>query len=179
MTFDQNIDFLVSDYGECDFIINRSNISGSVSYKSNHGVIDKYNVVEYGEERLLLFDLDRFFSDYFIIKNMNSNKEISSSKIVLIVEIDRFNTNVKENMISLLDSISNSLCTGKIAILISSHTTVLNIDLACLKLLPKVLKSSYKKKGILAVRFAEGSRLQYFVDIERILSNQFLRKEIV
>ena len=168
MTSDSINDFLFIHYKHKDVIINRKQFSRSVSFNSLQTLEfeNKYllDVIEYGQEKILNFDLDRYLTQTFKVEME------SPTKLCIIANLDQLQDSTAEVIKPLLFNCPEEIEKNAISFSISSRSEIKKYDLDEFKELSKVYNEPFKKKGILSC-FFNGDRIQYFIDIDKILYN--------
>ncbi|MBN2618806.1 MAG: hypothetical protein JXR64_10905 [Spirochaetales bacterium] len=161
-------DFLFIHYKYKDFIVDRNRFSSSVSFnkKMDVDIDSKYlkDVIEYGQEKILNFNLDQYLEDIFKI-------EIDSlSKICIISKIDQFSIKTQELLKKIFSKCNESITRELISFSITSKSEIKKNSIHAFKSLSKIYKDQFEEKGI-QYCFFENDRIQYFIDIDKILLN--------
>ncbi len=171
-------DFLVIQYGSIDLIINRKRIIGSISFKESgffanqDGSLINGSIV-YDSSKIAVLDFNGYMCDNFF------RTKHDKGCVFLVFELSGFN---KDGLSLLVKDINKSVkgaINDRIGLLVSSSVLIDHIEIGDFKLLPKVMKSGYTKKGILALRFYSDDIVQYFIDIDRIILKMIFDKDYV
>lgn len=166
-----NIDFLIIQYGFYEFIVNRSNIDGSISFEDTNdenGENTYVNgVINYDGDLMPVFDLDTFIRKEFHIVS-------DSSRVAIILNISEFAELNKKKLQDVTKEFEVDLSLQKIAVLVSSQSLVKEENVHNLKIVPQILREFYNKIGLLAVNFSGDEKIRIFIDIEKILFSLML-----
>ena len=162
-------DFLVLAYREIDFLINRSQFSGSSSLneirESGFDTPDYFNkYTDYNKKSLVLCDFDQFLMDRYRCSNP------SQLKLCLIIRIDEFDNKSSLSIMEIIRQHENSY-SDIIGLIVSSQVEMRPLKLSGFNLNPPGLNSRLYKNGLLGCRFREAERIQFFIDIKTNIEN--------
>lgn len=171
-------DFLVVQYAANSFLINREQFATSLYLEKEFPIKSSFKyfstLTEYDENYLIVFDFDRYLNDLF---NCASKEE---SKLILITDINLFAEVHQKLFDSLRLRKHNELFSKRyIAIKVCNTTKLESIPLVDLKLIPHSIRSAMGQNGMLGLRFQDNKKIQYFVDCETIMVNQFKKRRII
>jgi len=169
-------DFLSINYGNYDFIINRYNIVGSISYSGSQSLpftAEYFNgLINYGEMKIISFDIDRFLSKVFKLNNIDKNE----AKISIIGDLKKSSySNYKERFKEFILTQNIDCSPDLFSFLISFRSEVKRIEIRNLKIFPKILKNFYKNNGFLGCTFKDNNSIVFFIDIEKIIFDILLK----
>lgn len=167
--------FLIIHYEEMDFILNRTQITGSVSNiesrKISCQVPHVKEVIMYGNRKLLSVDLDSYLRYIFGIK------EEPQVKLSVIVDVENFSKFNRETILKIIDQ-DNIACDSRyISFSLTSRSEIRKLDITTLRLFPDTYRERYIHSGLIGCRFPEDNRVQYFADIENLFFNSLLNGE--
>ncbi|MBN1498716.1 MAG: hypothetical protein JW982_01050 [Spirochaetes bacterium] len=170
-----NCNFLIIHYSEFDFLLNRNQITGSVSNIESSS-LDSDNpyineIINYGDKKLISIDLDLFLRNIFPVKDG------SAAKLSVIADISVFSGKNREIITEIIKVTSESCDRKYISFSLSSQSEIKKIDIFSLKLFPLIFRKFYHQYGLLGCRFSEEGKIQYYTDIENLFFNALLKKE--
>ncbi len=160
-------EFLILNYADMDFIINRNQFITSVflenTIKFESGFKYLSSLVKYHEQTVPVFDADALLTDIY-------NCRIDSSlKLALISDLASFSESnrslYKKHILKQHPELSGEY----IALMVNSHARIKPLLLSEIKLIPSGIRMKHNKEGILGCRFSEQGNIQYFLDIETIV----------
>ena len=161
--------FLILDYPDMDFIVNRDQIFASLFLEETaffeSGLLYFPASMEYYEHRLPVFELDLFLKHTFTCKIE------SLVKFALICELSCFSPENQAVYQAQMLHAHPDFSSDYIAFKVSSHAKIRPVPLAEISLLPEGIRLKQNKEGILGCRFPAQANMQYFLDIETILFN--------
>ncbi len=169
-------DFLYIYYKEQNIVINRSQFSGSISLIGEKKLANKYSYfvssVTYNEKNIIVFDLDNYFSDNYRTESVND------TKLAIISRIDILEKSAIDKLYRDCFTYNSNLATDYIAFSLTSNSEIKNSPVMKFRLLSQTLNSHLRSKGLLATSFIE-SRIEYFIDLNHLLSYNLLNEVIV
>ncbi len=167
--------FLILNYSEMDFIINRNQFVTSIFLENTtrfeSGFKHITSLVRYYEQTLPVFDADA------LLKNSYNCRVNSSLRLALISDITSFSEKNRSLYKKHILKRHSDLSSKYLALMVSSHARIKSLALSESKLIPQGIKMIYKQEGVLGCRFSEQGNIQYFLDIETLVFNQIAKKE--
>ncbi len=165
-------EFLILDYPDIDFIVNRDQIFASLFLEETSAFESRFRYLsaqmEYSDHTLPVFDLDLFLKDIFDCRIEGF------VKFALISEFAAFSEKLRgtyqQNMLQDYSELSSEY----IAFKVSSHAKIRPVPLPEISLLPSGIRWKQNKEGILGCRFPKDAHMQFFLDIETIVFNSLL-----
>ncbi len=162
-------DFLVLQYREIDFLIHRSQFTGSSSlnelYEVHSGCPDYFDkYTDYNSRNLVLCDFDQFLMDNYKCKNP------SRLKLCLIVNIADYNNETIQRVMKITD-LHEDVHIDSIGLIVSSQVEIKTLSLNEFYVNPPGLDGLLLRNGLLGCRFSNESRIQFFIDIETNIRN--------
>ncbi|HCL56357.1 MAG TPA: hypothetical protein DHW82_05035 [Spirochaetia bacterium] len=158
--------FLSIHYSNMDFYINRSQFFASVTPdilgKRKKAIPYFQEIIQYGEEKILLFDLDQFLCRHF------KTEKKDSSLLCIITDTKNYSKESQSILKQSLRKDKQSFSPHLIACLLPSSLEIKNISLSNLKLLSSYFFSCLYQHGIAACSFIE-KKIIYFIDLEKIM----------
>lgn len=161
-------DFLLLNYSNLDFIVNRSQFTGSTSLngirqiKSPLPYIDR--IFSYNNRNVLLFDCDSF------LKETYQCHDDSSSHLCLLIGMENFSERIRPLVEKMLGG-SKSLSREYLGLIITAHSEIKKISVNEIHLSPQGVRTRLKRNGLYGCRFQEENRIQHFIDLEIIIGN--------
>lgn len=160
-------EFLILDYSETGFIINRNQFSASILIEEEVQFASQINylssLIEYDGQTLPVFDFNAFINHTF-----NCNAE-SFFNIAIICNINLFseeNRSVYEEIVLRQNA---EFSPAYIAFKVSAYAAIKHLPLSEIRFIPPVLKARLNTEGVLGCRFPSENMIQYFVDIETMI----------
>ena len=164
-------DFLNIHYNNIDFYINREQFCGSSTFAIiGSAQIDfKYfsDITIYGEEKLLLFDLNSY-----LIKKFNA-KLNGTAKLTIIVDTNNFSQNNKKTVEKNLLFDGREYSTRYIGCLIPSSSEITKSPLQQFHIFSDIFLQTLLRYGIIACFFA-GKKIMYLIDLEKFIVSALL-----
>lgn len=161
-------DFLLLNYADMDFIVNRSQFSGSTSLNDVKTVKSPLpyikSVFPYNNSKILLFDCDSFLRETY---NSHSN---SNSQLCLLMSMENFSTRVRALVKRVLKG-NNSLSQDYLGLIITSQSEIKRLNINEIHLSPLGVRSVLNNNGLYGCRFLQEDRIQYFIDLEIMIHN--------
>lgn len=162
-------DFLVLQYKELDFLINRRQFTGSSSLNEiNDSEIetpeyfDKYT--DYNNKRLVLCDFDQYLMDKYRCINP------SQLRICLIISVESFKTEYYQRILDVMNRYENAHF-DSIGLIVSSLVEMRPLPLKDININPPGLDERLQRNGLLGCRFSGLERIQFFIDIKTSIIN--------
>ncbi len=161
-------EFLIVDGDETGFILNRDQIFRGAILKDSalerpFGYFS--SVMDYQEDSVAVFNLDAFFRDFFRYESA------SDLKISLVSDLSFFSDLRQFKYEDFIKESNAGISMRYIALKISGHARRKRFALSEIRVMPPGLGKRQKKMGILGCRFSRKGSVQYFLDIETIVSN--------
>jgi hypothetical protein len=164
-------DFLLLNYDDMDFIVNRSQFSGSTSLNDVKKVKSPLpyikSIFPYNSSKILLFDCDSFLRETY-----NSEKH-SSSHLCLLMGMENFSLKVRSLVKRVLKG-NESLSQEYLGLIITSQSEIKRLKINEIHLSPRGVRSVLNSNGLYGCRFPREDRIQYFIDLEIIIHNIIL-----
>ncbi|MDA3958953.1 hypothetical protein [Oceanispirochaeta sp.] len=161
-------DFLLLNYDNVDFFVNRSQFSGSTTLndirtiKSSLTYINK--VFKYNGNNILLFDCDQFLKDIYACEIGNK------SCLCLLMRLDNF-TDKNKPLIKKLLARNPRISQESLGLIITSHSEIKKLVFDEIYLSPRGVRRLLREQGLYGCRFPESGRIQYYIDLELIIIN--------
>jgi len=174
-------------YGDKNILIARDQCRGSIyinpsEYAESGNDFIRFTSL-YGKEHILVADLNRF------VAGTLGWPVQEDSKLALVLRTDSLSPYLKRQIVQYIES-CNRKRQGKkaaetdtkgkadtgglskkiIGFRINMDTEMIHMDLSELKLFPDVLRGGLKQRGFLALSFGCKRKIQYLLDVERILA---------
>ncbi|MDF2577975.1 MAG: hypothetical protein K0S74_1459 [Chlamydiales bacterium] len=171
---------LLLSYPEIDFLVNRDYIFASITLEKSIPINMSHkhinSAIKYKDSLVAMIDFAPYLQELFHFIDE------SKSNVVLIIAIDSFNYRNQQAIRKLLmqqgqQDLSDSYIALKAGHSAQIHKTPFNQ----LSLTPNCLRKSHWHAGLLGVRFLDikgqkQQKIQYLVDIERIVFHQILNQ---
>lgn len=161
-------DFLVLNYRDKDFLISRNQFSGSTSItdrkhlKSKNSYFRSY--IPYNGEKMLLCDFNLYLKDKF------DSEEAGMSQVSLILHLKDTPPRHRKILMKFLSQ-NPSFSQTALGIIVTSQAEIHQLPLYELNLNPPGLDQRLQFFGLLGVRFADETRVQFFIDLQKNLIN--------
>ncbi len=168
---------LLANYGDIDFLINRSQCSSSIfasgftPIKSKHRYLSR--LIEVDNDLCLLFDLDLYLTETFHLT------PTGTAQLAVIVDLKFFsNPTVRFLRQHVLPQLGQwEPDKDRVAFLISSNTSVQELKINDFSPHPPVLQKHLMKKGLVTTGFCD-TRIRFLIDLEKLIaSKQIFRRE--
>lgn len=175
-----NTNFLLIEHSKIDFLISRSQVFASIFLYSPQKIESNLRylsyIIEYKNQKLLLLELSKYLEEAFNIESKDS------SNLVLIIQINVFsesNRDIVKNLYKNICSyLGNDITSDYVALRVSSNIGIKNVSTNELEDIPLCIRKFESLNGVVALRFIEGSKIQYLIDIENIIIHKLLSKNI-
>jgi len=172
------VDFLLVEHERCGFLINGDQVTAGIVPGKVRGVASnlKYlaGFIVFRNQKVLLFDLEGYLDQTF------HSEGSSCSHLCLVSHVESFSPVGKKLMAKLARGRpGRNFSPEYVAFKLQSPTSIKRFSFNSLKLIPRCVRKSQEKAGILALCFREesnrgNSKIKYFIDIEKILFNRLL-----
>lgn len=176
MSETKNTRLLSSTYEKVDFLINKEEIFSSIILEALRTVRSSLRylsaVTLFKGQILPLFDLDSYLKKTFDIE-----KE-EKSYLTLILDAELFSKENREYLKQFYweNGVTARFSPNYVALNISGDTNISKVGLKELKLLPLSIIKRELDNGILGVRFLDGDRVQYLLNVEDILFGKLIKE---
>lgn len=171
------LNVLVANYGNVEFLINRTQCSSSIfaseftSIPSKHRYLDR--LLKVNGDLCLLFNLDLYLIDTFRLNTAET------AQLAVLVDMATFlpatTDFLQRKLLPQLEQWGPDR--ERVAFLISSNTAVQEIEFSLLASHPPVLRQHLIRKGVAAGGFRD-DRILFLIDLEKLItSKQIFRKE--
>lgn len=171
------LNVLVANYGNVEFLINRSQCSSSIfasgftPIPSKHRYLDR--LLEVDGDLYLLFDLDQYLRDTFRLNTAGT------AQLAVLVDMTTFQPAtaafLQQKLLPQLEKWGPDQ--DRVAFLISSNTAVQEIEFSLLASHPPVLRQHLIRKGVATGGFRD-DRILFLIDLEKLISSkQIFRKD--
>lgn len=161
----ENRNFLSVGYGEIGFLINKAQFFSSCylekEMKANSPIRFLNRIIDYGGERVLVFDLHEALRDLFLLKTEGK------AQLLLIVRLEQFSEGVRK-VLTRVKGGKNSISKDLLGLRIKSDARMETLSVGQLRLLPLSARNFLKEYGILACSFAGDATIQYLIEVDRI-----------
>ena len=161
-------DFLMLNFPEMDFFVNRAQFSGSTSIekmgKIKSSILYFNDVFTYNEQLILLFDCDSFLQKTF------QCEQSTSSRLCLLMKPEDFTLKSRPLIERLLNS-NNRFSKEFLGLIIPARAEIKKISINEIYLPPAGLKKTLDNYGIYGCRFPQENRIQYYIDLEKNIIN--------
>lgn len=164
---DAALDFLVMSCGDMTFLVNRNQFTSSLFIDGVDQVSTSNSccsgTIDYGKDKLFLFDFNRHLQNLFHFKSTQA------AHLALVIPLDILSPVVRvelEKMTS--DEMANM---EYMALRITNQSAIEHIPLASLRPIPPLLKDAGRAGGILGLRFVSQDHIQYFIDLNIMISS--------
>lgn len=161
-------DFLLLNYDDADFFVNRNQFSGSTSLQDVKSIKSSLpyvnSIFEFNNENILLFDCNQYLKD-------NYGCEVSNkSCLCLLMQSDNF-TAVNRPLVQKLLGKNPKFSQEYLGLIITSHSEISKVMIDEIFLSPSGIRPLLNKNGLYGCRFPEEGRIQYFIDLELMIIN--------
>ena len=164
----QGQDFLLLNYTNMDFFVNRNQFSGSTSLEKIKKIDSPISFIDsiftFNNQNILLFDCDTFLRTTY-----NCDKG-NRSRLCLLMRMENFSERVSP-LIRLLLGKSKKLSQKYFGLIITSHSEIKKLDIEDIYLSPEGIRKHLNNHGLYGCRFPKEDRMQYFIDLEIIILN--------
>ncbi len=168
-------DFLLLNYANMDFIVNRNQFSGSTSIDEFRKIDSPMHYIDsiftFNNQKVLLFDCDSFLREVYNCDNENS------SQLCLLMRLENFSEKIKPVVEKLLVK-SKVVSNEYFGLIITSHSEIKKLKIDDIYLSPQGIRRHLKKNGLHGCRFPGEDRIQYFIDLEIIILNATKRRKL-
>jgi hypothetical protein len=169
----RELQVLCSPYKQAHFLLNRTQCSSSLfasdvtPIRTRHRYMGETILSD--ECRVLLFDLNRFWSDTFRVSTT------SSADLAMVTRVELLSQSTRQWMETrFFPQITRlRVCTDRIAFRIPSNTTILTLAPTELARHDRILQKPLVRRGIMAVHPTDHS-LGFFFDLEQLLLSRLL-----
>ncbi len=161
-------DFLLLNYTNMDFVVNRSQFSGSTSIdelrKINSSISFINSIFTFNDQKILLFDCDDFLRQTYSCDNGNR------SRLCLLMRMENFSKKIRPLIAKILAK-SSKLSKEYFGLIITSHSEIRKLEIEEIYLSPKGIRRHLNRNGLYGCRFPVENRIQYYIDLEIIILN--------
>ena len=166
-------DFLLLNYSDMDFIVNRNQFSGSTSLDRVTQIESPFeffnSTFRFNDQQILLFDCDAFLQREYACRSRGS------SRLCLLMGMENFTDNGRPRIEAHIAS-NEDLSREFLGLIITSHSEIAELEIEGLWLSPSGIRKHLEGFGLNGCRFPGDDRIQYFIDLETIIINTLERK---
>jgi hypothetical protein len=167
------LQFLCSPYRRVHFFLNRTQVSGSLfasdvrPFRTRHRYMRE--LIHFEEERLVLFDLHRFWSDTFRVQTD------SGAELAVVSDTTGFAENTQRWLHRwFFPQVTRlKISMDRMAFRIPSNTTMQTLDADALSRHDPALAEHLQQRGILAVHPTDDS-MGFLCDLEQLVRSRLL-----
>jgi hypothetical protein len=149
--------------------VNRGQFISSLYISSADKLECTYNYcsssIDFGGKNLVLFD---FFS---YLKNLFQFSDTGSSDLAIVIKTDILSDKARSSVRSLVSDSDSTLDSGLVSIKMGNSSSIENISLKTIKPVPECIRKSGARGGILGVRFVNSKSIQFFIDLDVMLTS--------
>lgn len=157
--------FVKLSYDNCDFLILEKYVTSCILLNENLNHSDTNGfVVNFDNHIVPCFDFTKFLNQFVLEIEKSSNKEnlIENFYNVLILDTKFFNF--------LPEFYKSKKYFG---LIVSSSPIVEDYELSSFSVFSSLIESFLFSKGIYALRFLSNDKVQYFINLDKLLQNQW------
>ena len=164
--------FLVVRYDRTGFLIDRDRCVGS-SFLGKTPPLDQEagylaGRINHGGRSILVFDLDRRLREIFDLTG-----GVPGTAAVLMTPGET----VRRQLRAATDRLAPDCADDCLALKLPGRTRVARLPLTELRLMPSSLRAKLARAGLLGCRFLPGDRIQYLIDVDRLVSQTDMSTE--
>ncbi|MFP4363485.1 MAG: hypothetical protein ACLFR1_06405 [Spirochaetia bacterium] len=178
MTLEANktLDSLLIHYPESDFLINWYQCTSSMYIDKTFRLRSSFaylnHAVTYGNENVLLFDLDQFLQDTFAL-----SPQQNEAKLALISHTENLSQETRDFYHKFVNRSKSTKFSSKyIAYKVCIDTETNRFPVSELSPYPPKIRDQLMRMGILGVRLISEKHVQMFIDLEFFLTKKLLTK---
>ncbi len=161
-------DFLLLNYANMGFFVNRNQFSGSTSInkirKIESHIVFINKIFNFNDQTILLFDCDDFLQQVYNCNNENK------SQLCLLMRMENFSSQIRPLITRVLTQ-SPKLSKEYFGLLITGQSEIKKMDIEDIYLSPRGVRKHFNKYGLYGCCFPEDDSIQYFIDLEIIILN--------